>query len=385
MAQAANGIKRSLIVLAVVAVLALAAFAGWMALRPAQVSALAVKAAPLVRTLQFSARVATLSRVDVGSTVTGRVARVLVRQGDAVRAGQPLIELETDELRATLAQAQATQIQADATVRQARAELERAQALVAQNFVSASRIDEARRTFDVAVGQREAAAAATQAAQARLVQARIVAPTGARVLVRQVEPGQIVQAGRALLSLALDGPTQLVAQVDERFLEQLRVGQPAHGVADAFPGQRFAARVISLAPSVDAQRGAIEVKFALDGTPPDFLREDMTLSVEVQTGQRDQALVIPLSALRGAQSVLVAEDGRARLRTLKLGLRTLEAVEVVDGLRPGELVLLGAGVEAGQRVRAQVVNWQQQGTHPGAAPSAVSSDMGRAIANTMGR
>lgn len=385
MAQAASAIKRTLIVLGVVAILALAAGAGWMAMRPPQVSALQVKAAPLVRTLQFSARVATLSRVDVGSTMTGRVARVLVRQGEAVRAGQPLIELETDELRAALAQAQATQVQADATVRQARAELERAQALVAQGFVSASRIDEARRVFDVAAGQREAAAAATQAAQARLGQARIVAPTGARVLVRQVEPGQIVQAGRALLSLALDGPTQLVAQVDERFLEQLRVGQAAHGVADAFPGQRFAAKVISLAPAVDAQRGSIEVKFALEGAPPAFLREDMTLSVEVRTGQREQALVIPLAALRGAQTVLVAEGGRAHLRTLKLGMRTLDAVDVEEGLRPGELVLLGPALQDGQRVRPLAAQWQPQGPLPGAAPAAGGSDMGRAITSTMGR
>lgn len=384
MAQSAGGFKRTLIVTGVAAIVLLVAGAAWMMLRAPQVSAVQVKAAPLVRTLQFSARVATLSRVDVGSTVTGRVARVLVRQGDAVRAGQPLIELETDEWRAALAQAQAAQVQAYATARQARAELERAQALVAQGFVSASRIDEARRGADVAIGQREAAAAATQAAQARLAQTRILAPTAARVLTRQAEPGQIVQAGRALLSLALEGPTQLVAQVDERFLEQLRVGQQAHGVADAFPGQRFAAKVISLAPAVDAQRGSIEVKFALEGTPPAFLREDMTLSVEVLTGQRDQALVIPLSALRGAQSVLVAQDGRARLRPLKLGMRSLEAVEVQEGLQAGEFVLLGPQVLEGQRVRAQAIEWQQLGAGQ-AASSLGSGEMSRAVVNSMGR
>lgn len=118
------------------------------------------------------------------------------------------------------------------------------------------------------------------------------------MLVRQVEPGQIVQPGKALLSLALAGPTQLVAQVDERFLDQLRPGQDAAVVADAFPGQRFAARLLSLAPAVNAQRGAIEVKFELVGAVPDFLREDMTLSVEVQTGRRESALVLPQSALR---------------------------------------------------------------------------------------
>ncbi|MFD0669189.1 efflux RND transporter periplasmic adaptor subunit [Ramlibacter sp. MAHUQ-53] len=367
------------------AVLAAALAAGGvMALRPPLSPALQVQSAPLVRTLQFSARVATLSRVDVGATVTGRVARVLVVQGDTVRAGQPLIELESDELRATWLQARATEVQAEATLRNARAELERAQALVAQGFLSASRNDDARRAVDVALAQREAAAAAAQAAQARLGQARILAPRAARVLVRNVEPGQIVQAGRALLSLALAGPTQLVAPVDERFLEQLQVGQPAQVVADAFPGQRFAARVISLSPAVDAQRGAVEVKFALEGPPPAFLREDLTVSVEVQTGAREQALVIPLSALRGTQSVLVARDGRAELRTVQLGLRTLEAAEVVQGLAAGDLVLLGADVEAGQRVRPQARAWQPQGT-AGIPRIDTPGEMGRALSSAMGR
>ena len=104
--------------------------------------------------------------------------------------------------------------------------------------------------------------------RARLTQTVITAPTAARVLSRQVEPGQIVQPGKALLGLALAGPTQIVAQVDERFLEQLRVGQKAVVVADAFAAQRLPATILSIAPEVDAQRGAVEVKFSLDQPPP---------------------------------------------------------------------------------------------------------------------
>ena len=205
--------NRTVIALALLALLIAAA---GFALRPPVVPALQVQPAPLQRTLQFSARVATLSRVDVGATVTGRVRQVLVDEGARVKAGQPLIELEEDELRAALAQARAAQAQAQATLRNAQAELERAQALVAQGFVSASRTDEARRVTDVARAQLQAADATLQVAQARLAQARIVAPRDARVLARHVEPGQIVQAGKALLALALAGPTQLEAQVDEQ-------------------------------------------------------------------------------------------------------------------------------------------------------------------------
>ena len=411
-------------------------FVGAFWLRGPQVDVMEVRRAPLVRTLQFSARVATLSRVDIGSTLTGRVAAVQVREGDAVQAGDALVQLEDSEWKAALAQAEATeqqarahlaglrgsaraaaqsgQAQAEATRRAADAALERARQLVAQGFYSAAQLDEAHRAAAVA-GAQEASAraqvqanqdagtdtaqaqaqldvarAASAAARARLAQTVLRAPTEARVLVRAVEPGQIVQPGKALLSLALAGPTQLVAQVDERFLDQLRPGQEAAVVADAFPGQRFAARVLSLAPAVDAQRGAIEVKFALTGVSPAFLREDMTLSVEVQTGRRDAALVLPQSALRplvaggegagvssakastanalpaalqgAAREVLVVQGSRAQLRSVRLGLHTLGAVEVLDGLQEGELVLERSGgtdgkVRAGQRVRARLVAW----------------------------
>ena len=418
-------------------VLVVAAFTGVMALRGPQVDALLVQSAPLVRTLQFSARVATLSRVDVGSTVTGRVAQVQVTEGAQVRQGDVLVQLESDELAAALAQAvaaerqaqsrlvglrssgrsaaQAARAQANATLQAASASLARVQQLVAQGFYSAAQLDEAQRAVDVAQAQQLSAQAqvqanadagtdvvqaqaqlalaraATVAAQARLAQTTLVAPADARVLVRDVEPGQIVQPGKALLSLALAGPTQLVAQVDERFLDQLLPGQKASVVADAFAGQRFAARVLTIAPSVDAQRGAIEVKFALEQQAPAFLREDMTLSVEVETARRERTLVLPQAALRGPvegdqATVLVLQEGRAQARPVRLGLRTLDAVEVLDGLAEGDTVLRGGAVQAGDRVRARTVEWSAGSAAAGAAQGrAQGADAGAALTNAMGR
>ena len=93
----------------------------------------------------------------------------------------------------------------------------------------------------------------------------------------------------------------------------------------------------------------------LDAAAPAYLREDMTLSVEVETARRDSALVLPLALLRGSvdgkDTVLVLQDGRAQLRSVRLGLRTLDAAEVLDGLAAGEVVLQGSGLQAGQRVR----------------------------------
>ena len=410
------------------------ALAAWWFTRAPLVSAVIVREGPLVRSLQFSARVSTLSRVDVGSTLTGRVAQVAVNQGAQVKAGEVLVVIESDELRAALEQAQAGRFQADArlaglrstgrataiaSVTQAQAvlvaaqaESQRTQELVAKGFVSMARLDEVQRAVAVAQAQLEAAkaqsaanaeggtdvvqaraqvaaaASTANAARARLGQTAVTAPADAKVLARLVEPGQIVQPGRALLSLALSGPLQLIAQVDERYLEQLALGQSASVVADAYPNAPFAAKVLTIAPLVDAQRGAVEVKFEIVAPLQDFLREDMTLSVEVFTARRERSLVVPLAALKsGANvvtgSVLLDVAGRVQAREVRLGLRTLESAEVLEGLAPGDLVLLGDAPQPGRRVRSSVLS-------PAAVASAARrsgkpEDAGSALTNAVGR
>ena len=421
--------SRRLLIALLVGSALLAGTAAWWATRAPQVPAVVVQTAPLVRTLLFAARVAAPQRVELGATVTGRVTAVLVAEGASVRAGEPLVQLEDAELRAALAQAQASAQQAaarlaglrstgrsaaqasvaqtDSTLLAAQADLRRTQDLVAQGFLSQARLDDARRAVAVAQAQQaganaqraavadqgsdvaQAAAqlalaqAAVDAAAARLAQARLLAPADARVLQRLVEPGQIVQPGRALLALALQGPVQLVGQVDERYLGQLQPGQAASVVADAYPGQRFAAQVLWIAPLVDTQRGAVEVKLSLPQAPPAFLREDMTLSVEVETGRRDRSLVVPTAALVGASAgdsavVHVLRDGRVQAQTLRLGLRTLDGAEVLSGLAAGDVVLVGNSPAPGQRAQADT-------TTPAGGGAKASGESGAALGNAMGR
>ncbi len=382
----------------------------WWFTRPPTVPAVAAQFAPLIRTLQFSARVATSSRVEIGSTITGRAVQVLVLEGAKVQKGDALVRFESDELRAALAQAAAAEYQAnarlsglrstgrrvvDASVAQAEsvatkalAELRRTQDLAKSGFLSQSRLDDADSAATVADALRVSAVAqsaanrgtelvqaqaqvnvaraASAAASARLAQSVVLAPADATVLTRLVEPGQIVQPGRALFSLALVSPLQLVAQVDERYLEQLQAGQLSSVIADAFPTERFSARVQTIAPLVDAQRGAIQVKLSVAEPSPAFLREDMTLSVEVETARRAGALVLPVAALQGDESaqiakVMIVRDGRAQAQSVRVGIRTLKAAEIIEGLAVGDVVLTGAAIKSGSRVRPQLTASTQDG------------------------
>ena len=168
----------------------------------------------------------------------------------------------------------------------------------------------------------------------------------------------MVQPGRALLVVARDGATQLSVQPDEKNLALLRLGQAATASADAFPSRVFPARVAYIAPAVDLSRGTVEVKLDVDA-PPDFLRPDMTVSVNVETGRDPQALVLPASAVRDPTTdpwVLVVQGGRTVRQAVRLGLRGDGLVQVLSGLTAGDAAVApAAAVGAGKRVRPEPV------------------------------
>jgi len=348
----------------------------------------------IVQTVVASGRVMSPQRISVSAVSTDRVVRIPVEEGQDVKRGGVLIELDDADERAAVAQARAAVAQAEARIRQigevalpgarqslvgaqanmvlARQQFDRAQDLKAKGFVSAAALDDAKRNLDVAQSQLESARlsvgtygpagsdfvvaqtalaqarAAVEAAQARLDQSVIRAPADGTLIGRNVEPGDVVQPGKELMVLAPAGETQVVVQIDEKNLSQLRLGQSALGSADAYPHERFAAELVYVNPGIDALRGSVEVK----------LRQDMTVSVDIEVGRHANVLVIPSGAVFDAAGtkpwVLAMEGGRAVKRPVTLGLKGSGSVEVVAGLAAGESVVAaaGAGVLPGQRVRA---------------------------------
>ncbi|MEO5863181.1 MAG: efflux RND transporter periplasmic adaptor subunit [Burkholderiales bacterium] len=377
---------------------------GVIRVRGVEVDVVQVRAQPLVQTVVATGRVMSPARVEIGSVITGRVVEVAVREGDKVDLGQTLIELDRSELEASLRQAQAAEqsarmrvanvselglataadafTQAKATLEWSEAELKRNRELRASGFIGQSKLEEVERAYRVAKSQYDSArtqmqsqtqggvqarearsrlgesTAARELAAAKLAQATIRASTPGTILTRTVESGDVVQPGRTLLTLATAGETRITAQIDEKNLPYITVGHQALVSADAFPEAQFKAEVYYLAPSVDVQRGAVEARLRVPD-PPAHLRADMTLSVEIMGARKDQALVIPLEAVRGAGSgrntVLTVEGGKAKSRAVKVGLRGGGKVEILEGVAPGEQVILSAAIAPGARVRPHVV------------------------------
>ena len=377
---------------AVVALLLLAVGGvGWIViekLRGPVLDGYEVKLQPLVQTVVATGRVVAVSRAQVGSPVTGVVVERRVREGDEVQPGDVLAVLRADDLDAAVREAEAALAQLQESTRpQAQAALREAEARLAQASRETARRRDlfqrqliAREVMEQAIEAETVLRTATEqarlaanalaaghpsetAARARVATARaqlaktiIRAEVAGTVLTRNVEPGDLVQPGRVMFEIARAGATEVLVPLDEKNLEVLALGQPAMCIADAYPSRPFPAEVGFIAPSVDPQRGTVDVRLTV-APEPDFLRQDMTVSVNIETGRREQAMVVPndaLAAVDGEHAGLwVVADGRATRRPVTLGLRGLALTEVVRGLRPGDWVLADAGavVEEGRRVR----------------------------------
>lgn len=387
-------------ILVVIALAALATIAAIFWWRGTAAEVATVTSGPIQHSLVFSSRVSSVARTDLAATLTARVEKVLVREGDSVKAGQRLIALDDDDLRAQQVQAQAAIVTADARLKSqfelagpvasqalaqsranmeyASADFERTKALHAKGFIGDAKLQDveraaasARAAFQQATAQATAntrggaeaqataarvkeAQAALQIVNAKLEQTSIVAPADARIIARSVEVGDVAQPGKKLLTLAMTGETRLIAQIDEKNLGLVREGMRATGSADAFPDNKFDAELIYLAPSVDVTRGTVESRLRV-AKPPAFLRDDMTVSVEVMVAQKQNALTIPGVALREAgdrKYVVVARSGAAQEVDVKLGIRSLQRVEIVSGLSAGDQVVIDERIRAGQRIRA---------------------------------
>ena len=376
--------------------------AGFIAVRKYQgpsVEVARVQAGPIQHSIVVSGRVQAPHRVEIGSVITARVEKVMVEEGATVAIGQPLILLETSELRASLAQARAAEAsaqarlasvrelslpqsadavaQAEAQFRFADQDYRRTRELHGKGFISEARLQEAERQLAVARSQldtartnakaqdtrgvqaREAAtrlaeaAAARELAESKLAQTTIRASVPGTVLVRTVEPGDIVTAGKRLLVLNSAGETRLTAQIDEKNLPYLTVGQQAVASSEAFPDRSFSATLYYVSPVVDVARGSVETRFRV-AEPPPYLRADMTVSIDIGVARKERALTVPTEAVResgNARSVQVVRSGRVQSAKVDTGVRTTNRIEIAAGVDEGETVLLTKGIADGTRVR----------------------------------
>jgi membrane fusion protein (multidrug efflux system) len=272
--------------------------------------------------------------VDVTSKVTNTVTAVRFDEGDFVKRGQVLVELDSAEARAQLAEAEAALAESENNFK-------RSQDLFTQQALSLSQLDQIEATL-------KANRARVSAAQARLADTVIRASFDGRTGFRRVSVGSLVNPGTVITTLDDTSVINLDFTVPEIYLYVLRPGLPVTARAAGLPKQQFDGTVSHLDARVDPVTRSITVRAKIpnqDGV----LRPGMFMTVSLE-GEAVSRLVVPEEAIvpeQGRTFVFTVADGLVRQREVRTGLRRPGLVEIVDGLQPGERVV----IEGTQKVR----------------------------------
>lgn len=375
------------------AVVALAAGGGWWwrqhAPSPQAAAAKAPAPAPAEQPIEFAAGdVATVAAVTISRTVPltgtlkpveqtvvktkvpGELREVAAREGTAVRRGQAVARVEALEYEVRVRERDAQLKAAASQVDQAKRTLDNTRQLKEKNFVSQSALDQAQSGWEVAVGNRDAAAAQLALAHKALADTVLVSPIDGIVAERFAQPGEKLPVDGRVMSIVDLSRMEIEAPVPAAEVGSVRIGQPVElrieGVARPQVGH-----IVRIAPSTQAGTRSVPVYIALDNRDPS-VRAGLFAQGDLKVQTREGVLAIPQSAIRdagGRTFVYAIVDGRLVERDVKLGLRDASPggarVEVLEGLVAGERIVasnLGA-LRIGAPVRIQ----------PGAGPGGASA------------
>lgn len=298
--------------------------------RPAMPVEVAVAKVDTVRDeISATGQIEAIQSIELRPEVEGRIVAILFREGQEVREGTPLLQIDSTELSAQVAQLAA---QRDL----AQQDLARTRELIAQNAASPADLERA-----------EAAARSADAQyrlqHTRLARTTVRAPFAGVLGQRFVSLGDYVTTSSRLVTLQTVNPMRASFQVPERFARDLKRGQEVQFRVGAISGRSFAGEVDFVDPVVQLPGRTILVKAHVPN-PQRLLQAGMFIEAHLVTAVRPQAIVIPEDAVvpvQGANFVWVVSDGKANRRQVGLGVRTPGFVEVKSGVDAGEQVVVG--------------------------------------------
>ena len=350
----------------------------------------------LVAAVTASGKIQPKKKVDISADITGRITRIAVREGDLVKQGQLLLQIDPtiyqanlQQAEATMASSQAAAVQAKANRDQAERALQRTKELRTQNpnLVPVEQLEQAQTAFDIAeanltAAQRQVdqARAAAQSARDNLRKTTLVAPMAGRVTRLAVEEGEVAVPSTfskdvgLLMTISDLSVIQAKVQVDETDVVRIHLGDSVEVSIDAFPDTAFTGHVTKVsdssvrtaASSATGQNDRAvdyEVEITLD-QPPTEVRPDLSATARIVTATRKRVLSIPIIALtvrehtpvstenrpidttaakkkKEAEGVFIVDKGVATFRPVKVGIAGDEYFEVMDGLREGETIVAG--------------------------------------------
>lgn len=326
---------------------------------PVAVQVMELQPRSIVRTLSYDGDVQGEHEVRVFAQVAERILSLPVEEGDAVKQGQVLAILRAETLSEGVRSAIAAVEAARADRDNLKDEHKRAEELLKRNVVARAQVDTLRaRVLSAEAQIRRLEAMSSQAATAKSY-AFVRAPITGTVGRRYLSQGDIASPALPILTLVRSKRVEIVVEVPEQDLAQIREGMAVAARVQRYGDQPFHGKVVLLAPTIDRQTRTARVKVRLEN-PDGRLMPGMLARVSFEVERRDKAVVVPYTAVvieTGAEGEVayrgfVVADGKAVERTLAMGIIEGDQVEIRSGLGFGELLVTQGGqlLEKGHRV-----------------------------------
>ncbi len=322
---------------------------------PVQVTATDVTRSTLFLREEALGAVQAKQAPTIGSEVAARVLVAHVDEGDSVRAGDLLAELDSGDFTLVRDRSAAEIKRLDALVENQERQLERNRRMLERALVAQSTVDDADADLRALQGQLAAERASFSQAERNIERTRILAPLSGRIESRLIDAGDWAAVGSPLFRIATDEVLRAHLPFPEYVAESLRPGLPVHLVSPAAPGMEVEGRIAELRPMIGAARAVIVIaEFA----NPGGWRAGASVNGSVTLEQRPNAVLVPEVSVvqRPAGNVVyVIEDDKVRAQTVRTGIRQDRRVEIIEGLNGNERVVVdGAGfLTDGARVQVR--------------------------------
>lgn len=305
-----------------------------------------VAAVRMDRTVPIVGTLFPKDEATIASEVEGKVEKTTVDFGDRVRAGQELAHIDTTTYSALASQATANLEKSRASASNSARNLARLRELLKSGIASTSDLDQAGANAEETAAGVRAAVAAEVVANLNVEHSRVKAPFDAAIADRIIGAGDFVKSGSPLFRVVNDLKLKFITSVPERFSGQIRKGQPAKFMVDAWPGEVFRGEVLLISPSINTKTRSLTFGILVDNSDQrlkanSYARGELVLEADVLALQVPAEAVVNFS---GLTKVFVVEDGVARVREVQAGRILAGRQEILSGLKAGETVVLsGAG------------------------------------------
>jgi membrane fusion protein (multidrug efflux system) len=329
-----------------------------------RVPALKIEARPFAATVPLTGTLVSRSMVDVKAETTGRVLRFLKQEGETVREGEELIWVNDENYRLDVRHTKTAVQLAEATVERAKvlashvsSELERANNLIASGGITdkdlkSARIadQDAKASVQMAQAQLEQTRTALELAEKRQRDTIIRAPVAGEIQKRHVNPGAYVEPPTPVFTLVDNQRLEVESPVPSADMGSVAPGQQVTFTTNAYPGATFEGKVVEVLPAVETESRSARVRISVNNASRK-LRAGMFVQGEILTGMDRDAVVIPATAVyrddRSAKNtyVFVIDSGKAVRRDVLIGRERGSELEIVQGLKPGEVLIAEQSIE----------------------------------------